>query len=191
MSTVSKVDIETENRAVLVVLSQADEYYKEQQRLAKALRKGFLDLAKARMNTQGRISALDCREEIWPEFTVDFEHLNSNVDTYEASMPWRPHVSDVSASIISSSDNSGLQRRSGGRPDDNFSNVILAEEVQFAGTEHDFNQKNNDTILLFTGLAPPALRKAKKEFVQALSYVIKIANATQKINAAKAKILPA
>ena len=48
--------------------------------------------------------------------------------------------------------------------------------------------ENPDTVLLFTGLAPPALRKAKKEFVIALSHIVKLANASHKIQVAHNKL---
>ena len=41
-------DVDTENAAVLTVLREADAFYREQQRLGRTVRRGFLDLAKAR-----------------------------------------------------------------------------------------------------------------------------------------------
>ena len=41
-------DVDTENSAVLTVLREADAFYREQQRLGRTVRRGFLDLAKAR-----------------------------------------------------------------------------------------------------------------------------------------------
>ena len=41
-----------------------------------------------------------------------------------------------------------------------------------------------DTVLLFAGMPPPALRKAKKEFVQGLQHAVKLANATRRLQAA-------
>ena len=48
--------------ALVLALSQADVYYQEQQRLARIIRRGFLDLAKARLSAgaSSPISALDC-----------------------------------------------------------------------------------------------------------------------------------
>ena len=40
--------LDVENKAILVALNEADQYYQEQQRFGKTIRKGFLDLAKAR-----------------------------------------------------------------------------------------------------------------------------------------------
>jgi len=65
--------LEQENAAILCVLTEADEYYKEQQRLGKTIRKGFLDLAKARqaVGPSSSISALNVREELSAQFSVD------------------------------------------------------------------------------------------------------------------------
>eukprot|EP00634_Sargassococcus_sp_CCMP2135_P012232 CAMPEP_0198647352 /NCGR_PEP_ID=MMETSP1467-20131203/2650_1 /TAXON_ID=1462469 /ORGANISM="unid. sp., Strain CCMP2135" /LENGTH=178 /DNA_ID=CAMNT_0044382975 /DNA_START=18 /DNA_END=554 /DNA_ORIENTATION=- len=167
--------VETENKAVLVVLSQADEFYREQQRLAKALRKGFLDLAKARSaaGPSTRISALDCREEIVAQFAVDGDTHIDGVDALEASQPWRAHSSGgPTLSCVQKT----LRRRGSEAPDA----IEVAEEADAEGA--------TDTVLLFTALAPPALRKAKKEFVAALSHVLKLANASQRIQLAEAHL---
>ena len=84
------MDVDTENRAVIVVLNQADEFYREQQLLAKALRKGFLDLAKARtaVGPSCRISALDCREELQAQYAVDSDRVDKlDIKSLEASIP--------------------------------------------------------------------------------------------------------
>ena len=72
-SNTSDALLEQENAAILCVLTEADEYYKEQQRLGKTIRKGFLDLAKARqaVGPSSSISALNVREELSAQFSVD------------------------------------------------------------------------------------------------------------------------
>ena len=167
------MDIETENRAVLVVLNQADEFYREQQKLAKALRKGFLDLAKARsaVGPSCRISALDCREELSAQYAVDGDRIdNLDVKALEASQPWRAHTATVAVQQREKS----LRRRG-----ETMETTIEAPA-----------EENADTVLLFTGLAPPALRKAKKEFVNALTHVLKLANASHRIQIAQNRLEP-
>lgn len=164
------MDVETENKAVLVVLNQADQFYREQQRLAKAMRKGFLDLAKARV--AARISALDCREEIHAQYTLAGDDVASlNVNALEGADAWRKYAGVTHVVATSES----LRRRGEER------------EVMTAETSDD-PAKDADTVLLFTALAPPALRKAKREFVNALIHVIKLANAVQRINVVHAKL---
>lgn len=166
------MDVETENKAVLVVLNQADQFYREQQRLAKAMRKGFLDLAKAR-GVSTRISALDCREEIHAQFTLSGDDVASlNVNALEGADAWRKYAGG-NTHVIASSDS--LRRRG------ETSDVMTAES-------NDDPAKDADTVLLFTALAPPALRKAKREFVNALVHVIKLANAIQRINVVHSKL---
>mmetsp|Transcript_3404 Transcript_3404/g.11170 ORF Transcript_3404/g.11170 Transcript_3404/m.11170 type:complete len:188 (-) Transcript_3404:791-1354(-) len=177
------LDIETENQAVLVVLNQADEFYREQQKLAKALRKGFLDLAKARsaVGPSGRISALDCREELQAQYAVDGDEIDGvEVKSLEASQPWRAHTDAAFGGARAGVGGTNLRRR-GGDDDDNGADLVQDGDAQ---------QDKSDTVLLFAGLAPPALRKAKKEFVLALNHVLKIANASQRIQVAQAKLKP-
>ena len=50
--------------------------------------------------------------------------------------------------------------------------------------EEDKPEAPKDTVLLFAGMPPPALRKAKKEFVAALQHALKLANAARRIQRA-------
>ncbi|KAJ8604832.1 hypothetical protein CTAYLR_001040 [Chrysophaeum taylorii] len=170
------MDIETENRAVLVMINQADQFYREQQRLAKTLRKGFLDLAKARsaVGPSCKISALDCREELQAQFLLSGDDIAEvSMTSLEACDAWRKRKAgaDLQVAQIDS-----LRRR--------------GNETTEGAVAETPDETPADTVLLFTGLAPPTLRKAKREFVNALTHAIKLANAIQRIQAAEAKLRP-
>lgn len=58
--------------ALLLLLRCANGLYAEQQQGAKSLRRGFLDMAKARQSLgHGSVSALDCREDLRAKITVN------------------------------------------------------------------------------------------------------------------------
>ena len=64
-------DVDAENAAVLTVLREADAFYREQQRLGRTVRRGFLDLAKARQqHGAGSISALNLRKDLEAQQSV-------------------------------------------------------------------------------------------------------------------------
>ena len=169
--------IEAENRAVLVVLNQADQFYREQQRLAKLMRKGFLDLAKARSTVGGPISALDCREELQAQFTLASDDVGTvSIGNLEAADAWRKNVGVGAANPEQQVSSADKLRRRG----------METQELLSVSNEEQVEQ--TDTVLLFTALAPPTLRKAKREFVNALSSAVKLANSIQRMQVAQAKL---
>lgn len=171
--------IENENRAVLVVLNQADQFYREQQRLAKLMRKGFLDLAKARSTVGAPISALDCREELQAQFTLASDDVGSvSIGNLEAADAWRKNVGAVGA---------GPEQQQQAQSADKLRRRGMeSQELLSVSNEEQIEQ--TDTVLLFTALAPPTLRKAKREFVNALSSALKLANSIQRMQVAQAKL---
>mmetsp|Transcript_7163 Transcript_7163/g.29771 ORF Transcript_7163/g.29771 Transcript_7163/m.29771 type:complete len:193 (-) Transcript_7163:1140-1718(-) len=184
MAAAAPLDIDSENKAVLVVLNQADEFYREQQRLAKVLRKGFLDLAKARSSVgpSCRISALDCREDIQAQYAVDADAIDGvSMGSLDACDAWRTHHGGVAGGAGSGAEAS--LRRRGADDDEEGGSMMMTEDAD--------KPKDTDTVLLFTALAPPALRKAKREFVAALAHAVKLANMIERIRVAEAKLAPA
>ena len=73
------------DKAVMTLLRLVNELYAENQRGAKSMRKGFLDMAKARQSMgRGALSALDCREKMVAQMTVEkyvFASLVSSILT--------------------------------------------------------------------------------------------------------------
>ncbi|KAJ1445714.1 hypothetical protein M885DRAFT_549075 [Pelagophyceae sp. CCMP2097] len=169
-------EIEIENRALIVGLQQADAYYQEQQRLAKTIRKGFLDLAKARQSSASPISALNCREELCAQYLVenDEDYESLGIEAAGAADAWRA-FNPRGISLAQQS-----LRRRGGADD-------AVEELHESGMRADSDGPDEvvDPVLLFAGFPSPALRKAKKEFVHALTHMIKLANAIQRMRAAQ------
>ena len=170
--------LEQENAAILCVLTEADEYYKEQQRLGKTIRKGFLDLAKARqaVGPSSSISALNVREELSAQFSVDADDAFDAcaVDQLAASAAFRARKGGLDESRRVPSSES-LRRRG---------DAAAAATADATTCEEDAPPPPRDTVLLFAGMPPPALRKAKKEFVTALQHAIKLANAGRRIRKA-------
>ena len=77
---------------MLTVLREADAFYREQQRLGRTVRRGFLDLAKARQqHGAGSISALNLRKDLEAQQSVvpveDFEKCS--VQDLSAATPFR------------------------------------------------------------------------------------------------------
>ena len=60
------------DKAVIALLQHVNELYGEHQQAAKLMRKGFLNMAKARQSMgRGALSALDCREKMAAQMTVE------------------------------------------------------------------------------------------------------------------------
>jgi len=65
-------DLRMADDTVLGILRSCNELYGYQQLAATSMRKGFLNLAKARQSLgRGTVSALDCREDMWASATVE------------------------------------------------------------------------------------------------------------------------
>ena len=63
---------EEEDAVLLAMLENCNDLYGQQQRIAKAMRKGFLNMAKARQSMgPGSLSALDCRERFGAQISVE------------------------------------------------------------------------------------------------------------------------
>ena len=174
--------LDVENKAILVALNEADQYYQEQQRFGKTIRKGFLDLAKARqaVGPSNAISALNVREELSTQFSVDEDDAFGGLDAFaiEAASAYRARKGGLGAgSRVPSSES--LRRRG-----DVGATVERGDSGSMTTCEEDKPEAPKDTVLLFAGMPPPALRKAKKEFVAALQHALKLANAARRIQRA-------
>ena len=115
-------------------------------------------------------------EEIDPSVLLDADPNFDSLDVKSAGSAsmWRPHASKLELAGSAS-----LRRRS-------------AVEVDHGGAEErglvadsDADHEPVDTVLLFVGFPPAALRKAKREFSAAMGQVIKLANAIQRIRLAE------
>lgn len=182
----ARMDIETENRAVLVMINQADQFYREQQRLAKAMRKvrqrlpyctyervrGFAGLFGSRQSSQqcwpvlldlGSGLPRRAAGAIRPQFVrTQFLALDDHrarrddissvsITSLEATDAWRK---DIGVSVDQPLVNTEKLRRRGAE-----------SQVMTMSTSNDEPNSETDTVLLFTALAPPTLRKAKREFL--------------------------
>ena len=172
-------DVDTENAAVLTVLREADAFYREQQRLGRTVRRGFLDLAKARQqHGAGSISALNLRKDLEAQQSVvpveDFDKCS--VQDLSAATPFRlrrgPPGEAREPALPEPSERRLRQRNNGDSPSESVSS---ADE----GTTGE-----QDTMLLFAGMPPPALRKAKREFVNALNQAVRLANSARRLDRA-------
>ena len=172
-------DVDAENAAVLTVLREADAFYREQQRLGRTVRRGFLDLAKARQqHGAGSISALNLRKDLEAQQSVvpveDFEKCS--IQDLSAATPFRlrrgPPGEAREPSLPEPSERRLRQRNNGDSPSES---VSRADE----GTTGE-----QDTMLLFAGMPPPALRKAKREFVNALNQAVRLANSARRLDRA-------
>ena len=171
-------DVETENAAVLTVLREADAFYREQQRLGRTVRRGFLDLAKARQqHGAGSISALNLRKDLEAQQSVvpveDFEKCS--VQDLSAATPFRlrrgPPGEAREPALPEPSERRLRQRNNGDSPSESVSSA-------------DEGTGEQDTMLLFAGMPPPALRKAKREFVNALNQAVRLANSARRLDRA-------
>ena len=172
-------DVDAENAAVLTVLREADAFYREQQRLGRTVRRGFLDLAKARQqHGAGSISALNLRKDLEAQQSVvpveDFDKCS--IQDLSAATPFRlrrgPPGEAREPSLPEPSERRLRQRNNGDSPSESVSS---ADE----GTTGE-----QDTMLLFAGMPPPALRKAKREFVNALNQAVRLANSARRLDRA-------
>ena len=171
-------DVDTENAAVLTVLREADAFYREQQRLGRTVRRGFLDLAKARQqHGAGSISALNLRKDLEAQQSVvpveDFEKCS--VQDLSAATPFRlrrgPPGEAREPALPEPSERRLRQRNNGDSPSESVSSA-------------DEGTGEQDTMLLFAGMPPPALRKAKREFVNALNQAVRLANSARRLDRA-------
>ena len=171
-------DVETENAAVLTVLREADAFYREQQRLGRTVRRGFLDLAKARQqHGAGSISALNLRKDLEAQQSVvpveDFDKCS--VQDLSAATPFRlrrgPPGEAREPSLPEPSERRLRQRNNGDSPSESVSSA-------------DEGTGEQDTMLLFAGMPPPALRRAKREFVNALNQAVRLANSARRLDRA-------
>ena len=171
-------DVDTENAAVLTVLREADAFYREQQRLGRTVRRGFLDLAKARQqHGAGSVSALNLRKDLEAQQSVvpveDFEKCS--IQDLSAATPFRlrrgPPGEAREPALPEPSERRLRQRNNGDSPSESVSSA-------------DEGSGEQDTMLLFAGMPPPALRKAKREFVNALNQAVRLANSARRLDRA-------
>jgi hypothetical protein len=131
----------------VLALSQADEYYQGQQRLAKMIRRGFLDLAKARQSVgpSSTISALDCREELVAQYMIEADPNFAGLDASQAGTAdaWRPYEAKVAMEKARS-----LRKRGSLDDDRNEEQLGLTRE------DSDIDEAPVDTVLLFAGFPP-------------------------------------
>jgi hypothetical protein len=187
------------DETLLSLLRATSDLYTEQQHAAKNMRKGFLNLAKARQSLgRGTVSALDCREEILPQFTVDEA---SSAQELEGAEPlWHRH-SKIKTKMPSGA--KILRRRGGGTAevDDTASEGSLESCGEESGptTTADPSQgphgnvtpQDRNPLLLFGGLAPPALRKSQSDFRSALEHYVTAAGLAHKIALAQSRLAAA
>jgi len=188
------------DETLFTLLRATSDLYTEQQHAAKNMRKGFLNLAKARQSLgRGTVSALDCREEVLPQFTVD--EASSAQELEGAESLWHRH------SKVKTKTSSGakiLRRRGGGgtaEVDDTASEGSLESCGEESGptTTADPTQGPNGTVtpqdrnplILFGGLAPPALRKSQADFRSALEHYVTAAGLAHKIAVAQNRLATA
>ena len=171
-------DVDAENAAVLTVLREADAFYREQQRLGRTVRRGFLDLAKARQqHGAGSISALNLRKDLEAQQSVvpveDFDKCS--IQDLSAATPFRlrrgPPGEAREPALPEPSERRLRQRNNGDSPSESVSSA-------------DEGTGEQDTMLLFAGMPPPALRKAKREFVNALNQAVRLANSARRLDRA-------
>lgn len=176
--TMPAADVETENAAVLCVLREADAFYREQQRLGRTVRRGFLDLAKARQQHGAGISALNLRKDLEAQQSVvpveDFEKCS--IQDLSAASAFRlrkgaPGLSSVPA--VPLTERRLRQRTAGDSPSDSIT-----------GSEDERPPGEQDPMLLFAGMPPAALRKAKREFLNALTQAVRLANSARRLDRA-------
>mmetsp|Transcript_9688 Transcript_9688/g.17380 ORF Transcript_9688/g.17380 Transcript_9688/m.17380 type:complete len:205 (-) Transcript_9688:73-687(-) len=166
-----------EDEVLVGLLEKVDAMYAEQQRLAKAMRKGFLNITKARRNLgPNSLSALNCREEIEAQIRID-----AHED--DAEMLWQRHRDSPGAAAPQ---NGAMRRRGAG----GLSGPAAEDEEleALSTTEQEKRASDKDTLMLFGGLVPPPMRKAKADFAAALDTAIAAANIAHRIALAEREI---
>ena len=199
------------DKAVLALLRMVNELYAENQHGAKSMRRGFLTMAKARQSMgRGALSALDCREKMIAQMTVEKDEgadLPVTVDTLESSTLWHRHRG-VSATQVPKS----LRRRAGSSINggggastndgttagnvgnaDSIGGYSSSEDVGSGWTDSDHSPDSSadeakDSMLLFGGLVPPAMRQSKQDFTNALEHYVMAANVVHRIVLAEKQV---
>lgn len=171
-------DVETENAAVLCVLREADAFYREQQRLGRTVRRGFLDLAKARQQHGVGISALNLRKDLEAQQSVvpveDFAKCSVQDLSAASAFRLRKGAPGLSAApAVPVAERRLRQRTAGDSPSDSIT-----------GSEDERPPGEQDPMLLFAGMPPAALRKAKREFLNALTQAVRLANSARRLDRA-------
>ena len=171
---------EAEDAALLSCLQACHDLYSRQQQFAHSTRKGFMNVAKARQSMgRSSVSVLDCREELVAQFRI--APCSSGGEDDPGAATWRrfDYASERSVRAVPTQ----VRRRGATASDGAPSADATLEEVADGPPAHQ-----KDPILLFGGLVPPPLRKAKQDFSAALEQAILAANAVREILAAERAI---
>ncbi|KAG5177651.1 hypothetical protein JKP88DRAFT_226363 [Tribonema minus] len=185
-ASTSRRQCSLETSLTLALLEAADELHNAKAELSLCLKQGFFNMTKARLAAGGGahsagITVLDTREEFHAAVTVEL--LDKDPDASPArelralKLPAghafqragnddAPHSSGGSVNGSSS-----LRQRNHAGSDSS----TIAEEAAAASAA------GKDSMQLFGGLVPPALRKAKRNFSSALDYVFLAAELTQRV----------
>jgi hypothetical protein len=191
------------DETLLSLLRATSDLYAEQQHAAKNMRKGFLNLAKARQSLgRGTVSALDCREEMWPQFTLEAAPPPDEAQDLEGAEPlWHRHRQGAANTTSATK---ALRRRGGGgavEGDDTASEGSLeslaGEDTTAAATtvadptdgpDGSVPARDRNPLLLFGGLVPPALRKAQADFSAALEHYVAAAGLVHQMALAQSRL---
>mmetsp|Transcript_6998 Transcript_6998/g.15994 ORF Transcript_6998/g.15994 Transcript_6998/m.15994 type:complete len:241 (-) Transcript_6998:340-1062(-) len=187
----AEVKLAAADEALLTVLRQAGELYEEQQLASKAMRKGFLDMAKARQSMgRGALSCLDVREDFKPQHMVE---MNADAAGEAEGMTPRATPKQLEASALwhrhrkpaaKAAGKAKAVRRRGGQSDDQTDEGQGTDSDSLESTDAspttDANPES-DPALLFGGLLPPALRRSKQDFAGAVGHYVAAANAAHRV----------
>mmetsp|Transcript_104506 Transcript_104506/g.301274 ORF Transcript_104506/g.301274 Transcript_104506/m.301274 type:complete len:218 (+) Transcript_104506:1187-1840(+) len=178
----AELQLTGEDEALVALLEKVDGLYAEQQRIAKSMRKGFLNITKARQSMgRNALSALNCRELVDAQVRVDATHEE------DAGMLWERHRESPGA--VAPQNGAVRRRGAGGLSgpiDEDTASSHTPDEPAADDAVQGAAQKN--TLMLFGGLVPPPMRKAKADFALAVEHCIAAANIAQSIALAEREI---